>query len=198
MRLAKLPSAKNYRKFAPVPAKSGAGISLLKNHRAQRRSSEALFLCLLVMAGHSGALRSAGSLWPVRLTLFGLPPNRLASTVAVLNNTEDTIMENPTQNPSYSSACQSSSDDLAPSFQSKSFFGTPEHYMQSPRPRDYGDIDIDALSCALMRAQSICILLGANFNGSGDRHSDDILCGATWALEGAISQAQMILWGMEK
>tara|TARA_X000000950_G_C13853454_1_gene635560 strand:+ start:293 stop:706 length:414 start_codon:yes stop_codon:yes gene_type:complete len=51
------------------------------------------------MAGHSGALRSAGSLWPVRLTLFGLPPNRLASTVAVLNNTEDSIMENPTQDP---------------------------------------------------------------------------------------------------
>lgn len=108
------------------------------------------------------------------------------------------LLDDSTQNPSYSSACPSPSDDRLPSFQSKSFSGTPEHYLQSPQPRDYGDIDIDALSCALMRAQSICILLGANFNGSGDRHSDDILCGATWALEGVISQAQMILWGVEK
>ena len=81
-------------------------------------------------------------------------------------------------------------------FHEKNFYGTPEHYLTSTAPTDYGNIDIDALSCALSRAESICILLGANFcEDNGVRHNDDVLRNATWALEGAINQAQMILWG---
>ncbi|WP_295874043.1 hypothetical protein [uncultured Zhongshania sp.] len=75
----------------------------------------------------------------------------------------------------------------------RNYSGTPEHYMTTPGIKDYGDIDIDALSKALNRAESLCLLLEAEFAGPPDRLNNSILLGAIGALEAMIGQAQMLV-----
>ena len=75
------------------------------------------------------------------------------------------------------------------------FEGTPERYMKVPKQHE---IDDDALSCSLIRAKAICLLIEANISGGGktqDGLSDVVLSEACWALEGLIDQARIISSG---
>lgn len=76
-------------------------------------------------------------------------------------------------------------------------YGTPEHYLKPFKVGEYGDVDIDALQCALSRASSICKMLGAQFDGSQDRFNAAVLGNAVWALEGCITQAQALLGDLD-
>lgn len=69
------------------------------------------------------------------------------------------------------------------------FYGSPERYLFAPAPTE---TDIAALTCALWRADAVCKLLSANFNGTGDTFNNEILTNACWALDGLISQALII------
>ena len=73
--------------------------------------------------------------------------------------------------------------------------GTPERYM---KVSEKNKIDQDALSCVLLRAHAVCLLIGANIEGSGktqDGLSDKILSEACWALDGLIDQAIILSSG---
>ena len=70
--------------------------------------------------------------------------------------------------------------------------GTPENYLNIPKSKE---IDIDALTCALHRANAVSKMLGANFDGSGETFNKSILANACWALDGLIEQAQIIVEG---
>ncbi|MBB5188544.1 hypothetical protein HNQ57_002834 [Zhongshania antarctica] len=76
---------------------------------------------------------------------------------------------------------------------SRNYSGTPEDYMATPGVKDYGDIDIDALTKALNRAESLCLLLEAEFDGPPDRLNNSVLLSAVGALEAIIGQAQMLV-----
>lgn len=196
-----LPKEINCRNVAGATAKSVAGISLL-TLRAQGRSFEALFLCPLdFMADTMGALRRAvsrsGKANPVvsatlLISLIGgsslvytrasscgycalvLPSiflRQIISLVWFLPSWEGFLMLN------------------------RNYSGTPEHYLRPAAVSDRGDLDVDALQCALSRAEALCILLVGQFDGSSDRCSDKTLGGAVWALEGVIGQAQLLVRG---
>lgn len=75
----------------------------------------------------------------------------------------------------------------------RNYSGTPEFYMNTPEIKKFGDIDIDALIRSLDRAEALCLLLGAEFEGTTDRLNDNILLHAVDALEAIISQAQLIV-----
>lgn len=77
----------------------------------------------------------------------------------------------------------------------QTFHGLPEKYMQAT---EGNKVDIDALNCALSRAEGVCIHLMSNFDGEGPRYNDDIICNTLWALEGIIKQAQVILEGKKE
>lgn len=72
---------------------------------------------------------------------------------------------------------------------------TPEAYLDVKTDK-HKDIDVDAISCALDRAQGLCLVLGCQLDGSsGDRLDDRYLASACWALEGLIQQATILLEG---
>jgi hypothetical protein len=77
----------------------------------------------------------------------------------------------------------------------RNYSGTPEFYMNTPEIKKFGDIDIDALSTALNRAESLCFLLEAEFDGPPDLLNNSILLNAIGALEALIGQAQMLIHG---
>lgn len=75
--------------------------------------------------------------------------------------------------------------------------GLPERYMTVPIN---DEVDKDALSCALYRAEAVCLLIGANIAGSGktqDGLSDEIISNACWALGGLIDQVRILSFGKE-
>ena len=74
---------------------------------------------------------------------------------------------------------------------SDKYYGTPERYFSVPVKQE---LDADALSCTLIRAKSVCLLVSTNLNG-GDCLNDEILAGALWAVEGLIGQAQILTQG---
>lgn len=79
------------------------------------------------------------------------------------------------------------------------FTGSPEHYMETCQIKDYGDIDIDALSVALDRAEALSIILSSQFDGSmSDKFNSRILLSAIDALGASIGQAQILIHGSEK
>ena len=98
MRLAKLPSANNYRKFAPVPAKSGSGIGLPST------SAKALIRsAFFVPAIYGGLLRGASA----RRSRTGKTNSVQPATLLIglngggfFGKYEVVTMENPTLNPS--------------------------------------------------------------------------------------------------
>lgn len=77
----------------------------------------------------------------------------------------------------------------------RSYICQPEHYMSVPQVKNFGDVDIDALQCALNRAEALSIILGAQFDGKQDGFNESILLYVTNALEATISQAQLLLNG---
>jgi len=83
-------------------------------------------------------------------------------------------------------------EQTSPSTAGIKYFGIPEGYMVVPED---GDIDTDALHCTLGRAHSVCLMLGSNFDGTGDRFNDEIISNACSALEGIIKQAQALTKG---
>lgn len=83
-------------------------------------------------------------------------------------------------------------ENHTPILPSTSYFGLPEGYMVMP---ENGNIDIDALHCTLERARAVCLMLGKNFDESGDKLNDEIIYSACWALEGMINQAQILTKG---
>ena len=75
--------------------------------------------------------------------------------------------------------------------------GTPEHYFSVPPNVDSIDT-VDALNCIFERAESICLLLGANLEpGSGSRLNDKLMANACWAISGLIGQASILVNGSE-
>ncbi|WP_157669306.1 hypothetical protein [Chitinibacter sp. GC72] len=70
-------------------------------------------------------------------------------------------------------------------------FCTPEQYFV-PNPA-VSRIEVDALYCALLRAEAIVVMLQGQFNGSGDvQYNNEIIANALWAVEGCIEQAKAI------
>lgn len=72
------------------------------------------------------------------------------------------------------------------------YSGTPEHYMKTAGIRDYGDIDIDALTRALDRAEALCILLEGEFDREEEQLERSILLNAVNAISAFIGQAQIL------
>lgn len=81
-------------------------------------------------------------------------------------------------------------EENAPLLASGEHIGTPENYIAVPKDKG---VDTDALTCALSRAQSVCLMLGKNFNGDDERLNDEMLANACWTLEGLINQAQLLV-----
>ena len=77
---------------------------------------------------------------------------------------------------------------------SDKYIGTPERYLSVPEKQE---LDADALSCTLIRAKSVCLLVSSNL-GDGSSLNDEILAGALWAVEGLIGQAQILTHGKGK
>ena len=77
----------------------------------------------------------------------------------------------------------------------RTYAGCPELYLKVPAP-DSGEIDTDALSCALSRAEAICLLIAGYYDEEDlGKWNDSIMRNAFWALEGCINQAQLLVSG---
>jgi len=75
--------------------------------------------------------------------------------------------------------------------------GSPEEYMSIPKnnPKTSGEIDIDALNCALSRAKSISYLIQGHFGVDGTKWNNEIMSNACWTLEGLLDQIEILLDG---
>lgn len=77
----------------------------------------------------------------------------------------------------------------------KFYGGTPEAYMSTQGTGNNADVDTEALTRTLDRAEALCLLLGCQLDGSTDRLDNSILFYAVDALEAVIVQAQMLITG---
>jgi hypothetical protein len=76
------------------------------------------------------------------------------------------------------------------------FEGTPERYLSVPKG---GGGDIDAISCAILRAQALVALLHCQFDEEdGTRLSNEMITNALWGIEGHLDQLQAMCAGIEK
>ena len=68
--------------------------------------------------------------------------------------------------------------------------GTPEHYLRVPPT---SEIDIDALNCALNRAQAVTAMLGLQFHEDNETLCRPLIAAGFWALQGLLEQAEIII-----
>ena len=71
------------------------------------------------------------------------------------------------------------------------YIGTPEEYLITHKA---GDIDTDAISCAILRAQAQVALLHSQFASGNDivRVTDQILVDALWGITGYLDQIKIL------
>lgn len=63
---------------------------------------------------------------------------------------------------------------------------TPEAFLSAPNDMPAG-YPIDAITCALSRAEAVLTLLQGQFNGMGDyRYCDAVIANALWSVSGEI------------
>jgi len=72
-------------------------------------------------------------------------------------------------------------------------FCTPEAVLTVPSDVPPG-YPIDAMECALSRADSVLVLLSGQFDGTGaERLADHIVCNALWAVRGELAMLGKLL-----
>lgn len=65
--------------------------------------------------------------------------------------------------------------------------GAPEDFLTVPVDMPAG-YPIDAITCALSRAEAVLIMVGGQFSGGGgDRYSDEVIANALWAARGELA-----------
>jgi len=66
--------------------------------------------------------------------------------------------------------------------------GLPEKYLCVPKQ---GKPDIDAINCAILRAQALVALLHCQFEDEGcSRISNEMMVSALWGIDGYLDQLQ--------
>ena len=66
------------------------------------------------------------------------------------------------------------------------YLGTPEAVLAIPADVPAG-YPIDAIECALSRADAVLVLLSGQFDGTGaERLADHVICNALWAVRGEL------------
>lgn len=75
---------------------------------------------------------------------------------------------------------------------------TPEDFFTIPATAEPG-YPIDAIECALVRADAMLVMLISQFNGeSQTKHNDYIVCHALWAVQGELGLlTKMVKHGFE-
>lgn len=71
--------------------------------------------------------------------------------------------------------------------------GTAEAFLTVPSDMPPG-YPVDAIHCALSRADAVLRMVSGQFDGSGgDRYCDDIICNALWAVSGEIQLLKTLI-----
>ena len=73
------------------------------------------------------------------------------------------------------------------------YLGTPEDVLAVPADVPAG-YPINAMECALSRADAVLVLLSGQFDGTGDgRLADHVICNALWAVSGELAILRKLL-----
>ena len=73
------------------------------------------------------------------------------------------------------------------------YLGTPEAVLAVPADMPAG-YPIDAIECALSRADAVLVLLSGQFDGTGaERLADHIVCNALWSVRGELDNLGKLL-----
>lgn len=70
------------------------------------------------------------------------------------------------------------------------YIGTPEDFFSISQDIEPG-LPIDAINCAIDRAQAVLLFVMSQFDGTTEaRFTDHVICNALWAVEGDLKMIQ--------